>query len=110
MPQLVRVNNYIQKMVEKIVEVPIIIEQIRDEKDFPKLAGMIICEKPNNLLYKFEGQLTLGSGKTISLNADNLMLRGCQLRNTDYVYGITVFQGPDTKIMRNSAKPKYKFS
>ena len=100
-----------------------IIEQIRDEKDscmqpqdfeptnlFPKLAGMIICEKPNNLLYKFEGQLTLGSGKTISLNADNLMLRGCQLRNTDYVYGITVFQGPDTKIMRNSAKPKYKFS
>jgi magnesium-transporting ATPase (P-type) len=87
-----------------------IIEQIKDEKDFPKLSGMIICEKPNNLLYKFEGQMTLGGGKTISLNADNLMLRGCQLRNTEYIYGITVFQGPDTKIMRNSAKPKYKFS
>ena len=32
------------------------------------------------------------------------------MRNTDYIYGITVFQGPDTKIMRNSAQAKYKFS
>lgn len=46
----------------------------------------------------------------ISLNADNLLLRGCSLRNTDYIYGITVFQGHDTKIMRNSAQAKYKFS
>lgn len=30
MPQLIRVNNYIQKMVEKIVEVPIIVEQIKE--------------------------------------------------------------------------------
>ena len=28
-PQLVRVNNYIQKIVEKVVEVPIIVEQLR---------------------------------------------------------------------------------
>lgn len=28
-PQLVRVNNYIQKVVERIVEVPMIIEQLK---------------------------------------------------------------------------------
>jgi len=32
------------------------------------------------------------------------------LRNTDYVYGVAVFTGHDTKVMRNSAKAKYKFS
>ena len=32
-----------------------IIEVIKDEKDFGKLNGLIKCEKPNNLLYKFEG-------------------------------------------------------
>lgn len=53
--------------------------------------------------------MSFGS-KMISLNADNLMLRGCTLRNTDYIYGITIFQGHDTKIMRNSASAKYKFS
>ncbi len=29
-PQLVKVNNYIQKMVEKIVEIPMIIEQLKE--------------------------------------------------------------------------------
>lgn len=28
-PQMVRVNNYIQKVVERIVEVPMIIEQLK---------------------------------------------------------------------------------
>ena len=46
----------------------------------------------------------------LPLNAENLLLRGCSLRNTEYIYGITVYQGHDTKIMRNSASAKYKFS
>ena len=39
-----------------------------------------------------------------------MVLRGSKLRNTDYVYGIVVFTGHETKIMKNSAKAKYKFS
>lgn len=38
------------------------------------------------------------------------MLRGCSLKNTEYIYGLTVFTGHDTKIMQNSAKSKYKLS
>jgi len=49
-------------------------------------------------------------GKKISLGADNMILRGCKLRNTEYVYGVTVYSGHDTKIMMNSAKAQYKFS
>jgi len=36
----------------------------------------------------------------ISIN--NLLLRGCQLRNTEWVLGVVVFTGDETKIMINS--------
>lgn len=50
------------------------------------------------------------NNKKISLGADNMILRGCKLRNTEFVIGIAVFTGHDTKIMQNSAKAQYKFS
>ena len=46
----------------------------------------------------------------MALSAEHMVLRGSKLRNTAHVYGIVVFTGHDTKIMRNSAKAKYKFS
>lgn len=39
-----------------------------------------------------------------------MLLRGCSLKNTEFVYGIAVFTGHDTKVMRNAASAKYKFS
>ena len=38
------------------------------------------------------------------------MLRGSSLKNTPYIFGISVFTGKDTKVMMNSAAAKYKFS
>jgi magnesium-transporting ATPase (P-type) len=32
------------------------------------------------------------------------------LRNTEFVLGLVVFTGHDTKVMKNSAAAKYKFS
>jgi phospholipid-transporting ATPase len=46
----------------------------------------------------------------VPLGADNIILRGCSLRNTEYIYGILIFSGHDTKIMMNSMAAKYKFS
>ena len=46
----------------------------------------------------------------VPLDIDNLLLRGCKLMNTEYVIGMTVFTGHDTKVMKNSAKAKFKFS
>jgi phospholipid-transporting ATPase len=40
----------------------------------------------------------------------NLLLRGCSLRNVDYVIGVVVYTGHDSKIMMNSVKAKTKTS
>ncbi len=75
------------------------------------IDGIVSCEKPNNAIYKFEGAAEFSGIKNkISLSIDNLLLRGSSLKNTEYIYGITIFQGHDTKVMKNSAGGRYKFS
>jgi phospholipid-transporting ATPase len=39
-----------------------------------------------------------------------MLLRGSSLRNTEYIYGIVIFTGHETKIMKNSVRSKSKFS
>ena len=38
------------------------------------------------------------------------MLRGCKLKNTDWVIGVVVYTGEDTAIMMNSSRPFSKTS
>uniref|UniRef100_A0A8B9D653 Phospholipid-transporting ATPase n=1 Tax=Anser cygnoides TaxID=8845 RepID=A0A8B9D653_ANSCY len=40
----------------------------------------------------------------------NILLRGAQLRNTQWVHGIVVYTGHDTKLMQNSTSPPLKMS
>lgn len=61
------------------------------------------------MLYKFEGKLET-SECIIPLTVDQMLLRGSSLRNTEYIYGIVVFTGHETKIMKNSVKSRSKFS
>lgn len=75
-----------------------------------RITGTIYCEAPNNAIYKFEGQFLQDGQDAIPLGADNIILRGCSLRNTEYCIGIMIFSGHDTKIMMNSMAAKYKFS
>ena len=75
-----------------------------------KLEGRVECEKPNNAIYKFEGFAEFEGNNKVALNAENLLLRGSSLRNTEYVLGVCIFSGHDTKVMKNSAVSKYKFS
>jgi phospholipid-transporting ATPase len=48
--------------------------------------------------------------KIIPLSIENLLLRGSSLKNTDWVIGLVVYAGHDTKIMKNSSSAKYKMS
>ncbi|XP_022213430.2 probable phospholipid-transporting ATPase IM isoform X9 [Drosophila obscura] len=69
--------------------------------------GEILCERPNNLLNKFDGTL-IWRNQRFALDNEKILLRGCVLRNTQWCYGVVVFAGVDTKLMQNSGKTQFK--
>ncbi|XP_017142790.1 phospholipid-transporting ATPase ID isoform X8 [Drosophila miranda] len=69
--------------------------------------GEIFCERPNNLLNKFDGTL-IWRNQRFALDNEKILLRGCVLRNTQWCYGVVVFAGVDTKLMQNSGKTQFK--
>uniref|UniRef100_A0A8C2P3A7 Phospholipid-transporting ATPase n=1 Tax=Capra hircus TaxID=9925 RepID=A0A8C2P3A7_CAPHI len=74
---------------------------------FLYFTGIVVCEAPNNKLDKFTGVLSWNGSKH-SLNNEKIILRGCVLRNTSWCFGMVIFAGPDTKLMQNSGKTKFK--
>ena len=76
--------------------------------EMSKLDCSIECEAPNELLNQFEGTLRWKHGEAVSLDNDKMLLRGCRLRNTKWCYGLVVFAGADTKLMKNGGKTKFK--
>ncbi|CAH1786703.1 unnamed protein product [Owenia fusiformis] len=87
--------------------IPDIAEMGDDTGILSSFNGHIECEKPNNNLTKFEGTLNW-HGASYSLDPEKILLRGCTLRNTKWCYGIVIFAGKDTKLMRNSGKTRFK--
>ncbi|XP_058028464.1 phospholipid-transporting ATPase ID-like isoform X2 [Ahaetulla prasina] len=69
--------------------------------------GEIRCEAPNNRLGRFTGTLFFKKEK-YALDNEQLLLRGCIIRNTDWCFGLVIFAGPDTKLMQNSGKTTLK--
>lgn len=55
-------------------------------------AGEICCEAPNNRLGKFTGTLFFKEEK-YALDNEQLLLRGCIIRNTDWCFGLVIFAG-----------------
>ncbi|CAN0367714.1 unnamed protein product, partial [Laminaria digitata] len=49
-------------------------------------------------------------GKRLPLHSHNVLLRGCQLRNTEWCRGVVVYTGRETKIQMNAAEPPVKYS
>ncbi|KAJ3163744.1 hypothetical protein HDU88_006236 [Geranomyces variabilis] len=71
------------------------------------MEGVIKSELPNNSLYTFEGTLRLGT-KEIPLDPAQMLLRGAMLRNTRWIYGVAVFTGHESKLMKNATKTPVK--
>lgn len=65
---------------------------------------------PSTKIYHFTGSIPLPSGERVPLTKDNLLLRDCALRNTDYIEGIVVYAGRETKAMLNNGGTRYKRS
>lgn len=72
-----------------------------------RIKAELVCEAPNEVLNRFRGALTW-SNRTYAISNDQMLLRGCVLRNTQWCYGVVVFAGQDTKLMQNSGKTKNK--
>ncbi|KAK8677118.1 hypothetical protein V6N13_142674 [Hibiscus sabdariffa] len=81
-----------------------------------EFKGEVQCEQPNNSLYTFTGNLAIGN-QTLPLSPNQILLRvfsehlfsiisnvvkGCSLKNTDFIVGSVIFTGHETKVMMNS--------
>jgi phospholipid-translocating ATPase len=86
---------------------------VRHARHCERADFVIESEGPHSNLYSYSAAIkwqqhnakdpeapTYEMVEPISIN--NLILRGCQLRNTEWVLGVVVFTGEETKIMINS--------
>ncbi|WOL06809.1 hypothetical protein Cni_G15543 [Canna indica] len=67
------------------------------------VTGLIRCEKPNRNIYGFLATVEVQGCKRVSLGPSNIILRGCELKNTSWIVGVAVYTGQDTKVMLNSS-------
>ncbi|XP_067042057.1 phospholipid-transporting ATPase IA-like isoform X1 [Acropora muricata] len=74
------------------------------------MQGRVECEGPNNRLYDFVGNITFQSQKSVPLGPDQVLLRGAHLRNTQWIFGLVVYTGHDSKLMQNSTAAPIKRS
>ncbi|KAM4065112.1 cation transport ATPase (P-type) domain-containing protein [Hirsutella rhossiliensis] len=86
---------------------------LKHARDCERAEFRIESEPPQPNLYKYSGavrwhQTVPGypddepEDMTEPITIDNLLLRGCNLRNTEWVLGVIIFTGHDTKIMMNA--------
>lgn len=80
-----------------------------DQKGYEGLEGKVICSHPNPHLHSYDGVIEL-DGKQYAINAKQLLLRGASLRNTEYIEGLVVYTGHDSKVMKNSENARNKTS
>ena len=64
---------------------------------------------PNKNIYDIEGTAFFDNNKN-HINIKNVLLRGSRLKNVDYVYGIVIYNGHDTKLMQNIEHSSTKLS
>ncbi|RDA94570.1 hypothetical protein CP533_2389 [Ophiocordyceps camponoti-saundersi (nom. inval.)] len=86
---------------------------LKHARDCERAEFHIESEPPQPNLYKYNGALHWKQpvpgyseddpeSMTEPITIDNLLLRGCNLRNTEWVLGVVIFTGHDTKIMMNA--------
>jgi phospholipid-translocating ATPase len=88
---------------------------ILSEEDIERSAFVLDSEPPHPNLYLYNGVLryrgqTSDHLKDEPVTINEMVLRGCSIRNTTWVIGLVVFTGKDTKIMLNGGDTPSKQS
>lgn len=84
-------------------------DYFEDQSKFDYFTASVKCEDPNPMIYNFNGLIKL-EGSTSALSNEQFLLRGSSLKNTDWIAGLVVYTGHQTKIMLNSSKSRAKVS
>lgn len=73
------------------------------------IAGKVECEHPNKDLHSFSGQVVIDQ-KYFTMTDKQLLLKGADLANTEWVISVCIYTGVETKIMLNSQGGRVKMS
>ena len=89
--------------------------RILTEGDIERSAFVLDSEPPHPNLYLYSGVLrfqdqTSNQSKDEPVTINEILLRGCSIRNTAWVIGLVAFTGKDTKIMLNGGDTPSKQS
>nr|POE79545.1 phospholipid-transporting atpase dnf1 [Quercus suber] len=88
-------------------------QQVKRARDCERTAFTLESEPPHANLYAYSGVVRWmqhdpkdfsGEPKPMAepVSINNMLLRGCTVRNTEWVLGVVAFTGEETKIMLNS--------
>ncbi|GLJ44204.1 hypothetical protein SUGI_0922860 [Cryptomeria japonica] len=102
--QKIRVGDVVK--VKRCLEATLVLD---DDHEFSNFAASVKCEDPNPNLYSFVGNFEF-EGQVYALGTDQVLLRDSKLRNTQYVYGVVIFTGHDSKVMQNRTESPSKRS
>ncbi|PSR73518.1 hypothetical protein PHLCEN_2v10630 [Hermanssonia centrifuga] len=88
---------------------------VLSEDDIERMAFVLDSEPPHQNLYLYHGvlryiDLMTREQKQESVTINELLLRGCTVRNTAWIIGMVVFTGADSKIMLNGGDTPSKRS
>lgn len=92
--------------VKRCLETTLPLDEDNEFKDF---RATVKCEDPNPNLYTFVGNFEF-ERQVYPLGPDQVLLRDSKLRNTQYIYGVVIFSGHDSKVMQNSTESPSKRS
>jgi phospholipid-transporting ATPase len=77
------------------------------------LRLQVECEFPNSNLHNFRGRVGIqraagGKERVAPMAMSQMLLRGCLLKNSHFIYGLVVYTGSETRIQMNSAAAPLK--
>uniref|UniRef100_A0A0N4ZBE4 Phospholipid-transporting ATPase n=1 Tax=Parastrongyloides trichosuri TaxID=131310 RepID=A0A0N4ZBE4_PARTI len=70
----------------------------------------VFCSQPDKDLNKLSGKVLYSQEKFDVINKDNVIYRGCQLKNTTFIEGLVLYTGKDTKALLNNGLVRHKRS
>lgn len=70
----------------------------QDRFEPSKFKSDVEVDSPTTKIYRFYGAIVHPGGERVPVGTENLLLRDCVLKNTDFVEGIVVYAGKSHRL------------